>query len=228
LVSRNDAGEQANEESDAGPVSNDGRFVAFESRGTNLDGPAEFGDHVYLRDVQAGSTRVVSVAPGGGEFGAESFAPAMTPDGRVVSFYVEFLDTFVRDMRPAADLAVSMSDSPDPVVERDQVTYTVTVDNLGPGSATSPTLVDTLPADPTFVSATTDDGNCVRDVNSNSGGVLTCALGPLAEGEQATVTIVLEPRGAGAIGNTATVRAGEPDTDTVNNSATQVTTVTPR
>ncbi|HEX2177105.1 MAG TPA: hypothetical protein VHG70_14465, partial [Nocardioidaceae bacterium] len=47
LVSRNDAGEQANEESDAGPVSNDGRFVAFESRGTNLDGPAEFGDHVY-------------------------------------------------------------------------------------------------------------------------------------------------------------------------------------
>jgi uncharacterized repeat protein (TIGR01451 family) len=228
LVSRNDAGEQANQDSDAGPVSNDGRFVAFESRGTNLDGPAQFGDHIYLRDVEAGTTRVVSVAPGGGEFGAESFNPSMTPDGRVVGFHVEFLDTFVRDMRAAADLGVSIADTPDPVVERDQVTYTVSVDNLGPGEATNATLVDTLPADPTFVSATASQGSCVRDVNSNSGGVLTCDLGTIAAGDSATVTIVVEPRQEEPITNTVTVNAGEPDPNTDNSTDTETTTVTPR
>jgi uncharacterized repeat protein (TIGR01451 family) len=228
LVSRNDAGEQANEESEAGPVSDDGRFVAFESRGTNLDGPAAFGFHVYLRDLQAGTTRLVSVAPDGGPFGQESGQPAMTPDGGVVAFHVEFLDTFVRDMRPAADLAVSIADSPDPVVERDQVTYTVTVDNLGPGQAPNTRLVDILPAGATFVSATASQGNCVRDGKGSSGGVLTCELGTIAAGGQATVTIVVEARKAAPITSTATVNAGAPDPDTTNNSDTETTTVTPR
>jgi len=98
LVSRNDAGEQADEISTAGPVSNDGTLVAFESRGTNLDGPARFGFHVYLRDVQAGTTRLVSIPPGGGEFDVESTDPSMTPDGDVVGFH-NITGVFVRDMR---------------------------------------------------------------------------------------------------------------------------------
>jgi len=228
LVSRNDAGEQANEESQAGPVSNDGNLVAFESRGTNLDGPARFGFHVYLRDLQAGTTRVVSVAPDGGEFDRESRQPGMTPDGRVVAFHNPFFDTYVRDMRPAADLALSIADSPDPVLERDQLTYTVTVDNLGPGAAPNTRLVDTLPEGPSFVSATASQGNCVRDINSNSNGVLTCELGTIAAGGHATVTIVVEPRREGTITNTATVNAGTPDPNTDNNSDTETTTVTPR
>ena len=97
-------------------------------------------------------------------------------------------------MRPAADLAVSIEDSPDPVLERDQVTYTVTVDNLGPGQAPNTRLVDTLPANPTFVSATASQGSCERDVTSNRGGVLTCELGTIAAGRQATVTIVVATR----------------------------------
>lgn len=228
LVSRNDAGEQADEESLAGPVSNDGNLVAFTSRGTNLDGPARFGHHVYLRNLQAGTTRVVSVAPDGTEFGRESGQPAMTPDGQVIAFHVPFFDTYVRDMRPAADLGVSISDFPDPALERGQVSYTVTVDNLGPGTASNTTLVDTLPVDPTFVSAEASQGTCVRDINGNSGGVLTCDLGTIAANVQATVTIVVEPRREGVITNTATVNAGVPDPDTANNSDTETTTVTPR
>jgi uncharacterized repeat protein (TIGR01451 family) len=228
LVNRNDAGKQANEESQAGPVSNDGNLVAFESRGTNLGGPTRFGFHIYLRDLQAGTTRVVSVAPDGGEFGRESRQPAMTPDGRVVGFHNPFFDTYVRDMRPAADLAVSMSDSPDPVVERDQVTYTVTVDNHGPGEATAVSLVDTLPVDPTFVSAAASQGTCARDVNSNSGGVLTCDLGSVASGERVTVLIVVSPRRAEAITNTATADTGAPDPNTANNTASETTAVQPR
>jgi uncharacterized repeat protein (TIGR01451 family) len=202
--------------------------VAFESRGTNLDGPALFGFHVYLRDLQAGTTRVVSVAPDGGEFGQESGEPAMTPDGGVVAFHVPFFDTFVRDMRPAADLNVSIEDSPDPVRERDRVTYTVTVENLGPGEAPNIRRVDTLPAAPRFVSATASQGTCVRNGNGQSGGVLTCELGIIAAGGQATVTIVVEPRAAGTITNTATVNAGAPDPNAGNNSDTETTTVIPR
>jgi uncharacterized repeat protein (TIGR01451 family) len=228
LVSRNDAGEQANEISNAGPVSNDGNLVAFESRGTNLDGPARFGFHIYLRDLQAGTTRVVSVAPDGSEFDRESRQPAMTPDGGVVAFHLPFFDTFVRDMRPAADLHVSIDDSPDPVVERDQVTYTVTVDNLGPGQAPNTRLVDILPADPRFVSATASQGSCVRDGSGNSGGALTCELGTIVAFGQATVTIVVEPRNVEPITNTATVSASAPDPNPGNNSDTETTTVTSR
>jgi uncharacterized repeat protein (TIGR01451 family) len=152
----------------------------------------------------------------------------MTPDGRVVAFHNPFFDTYVRDMRPAADLALSIADSPDPVLERDQVTYTVTVDNLGPGAAPNTRLVDTLPAGPSFVSATASQGSCVRDVNRDSDGVLTCELGTIAAGSHATVTIVVEPRREGTITNIATVNAGTPDPNTDNNSDTETTTVTPR
>ena len=149
--------------------------------------------------------------------------------GVVVAFHLPFLDTFVRDMRPAADLAVSIQDSPDPgLLERHQVTYTVTVDNLGPGQAPNTRLVDTLPADPTFVSATASQGSCVRDVTSNRGGVLTCGLGTIAAGGQATVTIVVATRREDPITNTATVNAGAPDPNANNNSDTETTTVTPR
>jgi uncharacterized repeat protein (TIGR01451 family) len=228
LISRNDAGEQANEETLAGPVSNDGNLVAFESRGTNLDGPARFGFHVYLRDVAAGTTRLVSIPPGGVAFPTDIFGSSMTPDGDVLGFHLTFGEVFVRDMRPAADLAVSIADSPDPVLERDQLTYTVTVDNFGAGDATNTTLVDTLPADPTFVSATPSQGSCVRDVNQNSDGVLTCDLGAIPAGGQATVTIVVSPRREGTITNQATVNALEPDPNAGNNSAIETTTVTPR
>jgi uncharacterized repeat protein (TIGR01451 family) len=225
LVSRNDAGEQADQISQAGPVSSDGRLVVFESEGTNLDGPSTFGFNVYLRDVVAGTTRVVSVAPNGDALATEPKHPSMTPNGQVVGFDYG-TDVFVRDMRPAADLAVSMADSPDPVAQRAQVTYTVTVDNLGAGQATNTTLVDSLPQ-ATFVSASPSQGSCVRAGKGKTDGTLTCDLGTLDPGATATVSVVVSPPRAGTITNTATVRAAQPDTNTANNSASESTTVTP-
>ena len=227
-VSLNDAGERADGDSVAGPVSADGRFVAFESRSTNLDEPLCCGFHIYLRDVVAGTTRTVSVASDGGRFPSDTTDPAMTPDAQVIGFVTRREAAFVRDLRPTADVSVTMADAPDPVLERAQVTYTITAHNLGTIAATNTTVVDTLPADPTFVSATTGDGTCARDASSNSGGVLTCVLGTLDAGEQATVTLVLEPRAEGTIGNTATVHADQPDPDRTNNNAGQATTVMPR
>ena len=67
-------------------ISADGRFVAFTStrfdfvQGRDMDGVAD----VYLRDIQAGRTSIVSVAPDG--MAAGGFAPQMTRDGRYVLF----------------------------------------------------------------------------------------------------------------------------------------------
>jgi uncharacterized repeat protein (TIGR01451 family) len=238
LVGVNDAGQQGDDSNFAGDVSDDGRFVTFVSRSTNLGGPTNFRENVYVRDRVAGTTRLASVASDGTEGDLDSIEPALTPDGLVVAFASRSstfvpetqsffaYDVFVRDARPQADLAVAQTDSPDPVTARSQVTYTVTVRNDGPVPATGVTLVDTLP-DAVFVSATPSQGTCARTGKSRD-GVLTCDLGGLGTGQSATVAIVVSPSRDGTIMNTAVVRANEPDADRTDNKAVETTTVVAR
>jgi uncharacterized repeat protein (TIGR01451 family) len=241
LVGVNDAGAQADRGSFAGDVSDDGRFVVMTSQADNLGGgTTNLGrTDVFVRDVVAGTTRIVSVATDGTESDLDSGAPAMTPDGQVIAFSSRastFVpenqsffanDIFVRDARAQADLSVTKTDSPDPVVARSNLTYTVTVTNDGPATATGVTLVDRLP-DAVFVSATSSQGTCVRQGKGRRDGDLVCDLGTLAPGASATVTIVVTPSRDGTITNTATVRANEPDADRADNTATETTTVVAR
>ena len=124
-----------------------------------------------------------------------------------------------------ADLAITKADSPDPVKEGGLLTYTISVSNLGPGTATGVTVTDDLPSQVDFVSATASQGTC-----DQKGKKVTCALGNLAAnpyGQAATVTITVRPKKAGQIVNTASVAVGQGDTDpnAANNSATTTTTV---
>ena len=109
---------------------------------------------------------------------------ATTPD-LVPANNVAIEDTTVTD---AADLAISKTDSADPVVIGDDVTYTVTVTNPGPSDATGVVVTDTLPGpgSVTFGSATPSQGSC-----SQASGVVTCPLGLVAVGATATITIVV-------------------------------------
>lgn len=67
-------------------ISDDGRFVAFVSRASNLTPEANPGANVYLRDWQAGTTTLVSVN-GSGEAGdGSSDYPHVSDDGRFVAF----------------------------------------------------------------------------------------------------------------------------------------------
>lgn len=239
LVGVNDAGQQGDDSNFAGDVSDDGRFVTFVSRSTNLGGPTNFRENVYVRDRMAGTTRLASVASDGAEGDLDSIEPALTPDGLVVAFASRSstfvpesqsffaYDVFVRDARPQADLSVAQSDSPDPVPARGQVTYTVIVRNDGPAAATGVTLVDTLP-DALFVSATPSQGTCVRTGKTQRDSVLTCDLGRLGTGQSATVTVVVSPSREGTVANTAVVRANEPDADRTDNKAVEPTTVVAR
>jgi uncharacterized repeat protein (TIGR01451 family) len=121
-----------------------------------------------------------------------------------------------------ADLSITKTDSPDPIVKGNLLTYTITVTNNGPLAATNVVVTDNLPApsDIDYVSATTTAGSCQK-----SGNTVTCNLGTLANTATATVTIVVNARKSGTLSNTATVGSPEDNTP-ANNSATAVTTVT--
>ena len=51
-----------------------------------------------------------------------------------------------------SDLALTMSDAPDPLQAGANITYTISVQNLGPNAAANVTLTDAVPANTTFVS----------------------------------------------------------------------------
>ncbi len=121
---------------------------------------------------------------------------------------------------PSADLAVSLTDSPDPVAVNETLTYTVTVTNNGPSAATGVTMTDTLPAGVTFVSATPSQGSC------SGTNTVTCSLGSLGIGVTATTTIrVTAPGAVGTLTATASVSAGQPDPNSGNNNTTASTSV---
>ncbi|HET6162167.1 MAG TPA: hypothetical protein VFG37_00760 [Planctomycetota bacterium] len=83
-------GAQADAESNAGriAISEDGRFVAFDSYADNLvAGDTNAVLDVFVHDRMTGATERVSVDSAGAEGNDASFFPAISADGRVVSFH---------------------------------------------------------------------------------------------------------------------------------------------
>jgi virginiamycin B lyase len=103
------------------------------------------------------------------------------------------------------------------------ITYTITVTNHGPGSA-SPLLVDVLKsngveAGSAFGVVTTTQGVC-----SNVAGRIVCDLGSMTSGVVATVHVTVTPPTVGTLINNASVdTAGDPNP--TDNSSTVTTTV---
>jgi uncharacterized repeat protein (TIGR01451 family) len=116
---------------------------------------------------------------------------------------------------PLADLGVTLTASPEPVLVGDQLTYTATVADTGPMRAPDATLRETLPAGASFVSATASQGSCAQ-----AEGVVTCSLGAIAKGASATATVVVSPTQAGALAASAAVSGTRQDPNQANDSAT--------
>ncbi len=121
---------------------------------------------------------------------------------------------------PASDLVVTKTDSPDPVLMGNNLTYTVTVRNQGIGKAYSVVMTDTLPVSATLVAVSTTKGACSRPA-----GQVICSLGTLNKNASARVTIITRPMAAGVITNTATASTTSAETNLANNTASAATTI---
>jgi uncharacterized repeat protein (TIGR01451 family) len=159
---------------------------------------------------------------GGGGGGGSSFGPT----GSV--FAAASAGPSVVISYPAPDLAVTNSDSPDPVVSGQRLTYTITATNTGGATATGVTVSDQLPASVHFDSMATTQGTCTRTASGSpktKNGTVTCSVGSLAAGNTATITIVVTATKRGTLTDTAIASASNvsPDPD---DSATATTTVT--
>ena len=123
-----------------------------------------------------------------------------------------------------ADLSLSKIDSVDPVTAGTALPYTVTVTNSGPSDAASVVMVDTLPSGVTYVSAIPDQGTCAE-----AGGIVTCALGSVANGTSVDIVITVDVASDVVAGsslvNTATVSSAAADPDISNNSDSESTVV---
>jgi uncharacterized repeat protein (TIGR01451 family) len=136
------------------------------------------------------------------------------------------------------DLEIVKSDLPDPVNAGEQLTYTLTVMNHGPQPARGIHVIDTLPAEASYVS---DTGNCVEAPQ----GILTCPMATLLLGQSRSfdVTVVVDADAVAdlpapaTVDNTAAVENKVPygvdgnlgeigsDPDPSNDSDTEQTTI---
>ena len=132
----------------------------------------------------------------------------------------------------AADLSVTKTVAPGPVVAGEPVSYSITVSNAGPSDAQTVAFSDVVPADTTFVSDAQTSGPTFTLTNPAVGGTgtITGTIGTLALGTSATFTVVVlvspsTPAGTN-VTNTADVAAATPDPNLANNSSTVTTAVT--
>ena len=175
-----------------------------------------------LGDLAAGDTATVilkAVPTTAGTYTNSASVSASEPDLALANNQASVTTTVTPAM--VADLSVTMTDAPDPVLSGQLLTYTVFVTNNGPLTATGVVLTNTLPGGANFVLANSSQGSGVV-----AGSVLFFNLGTLAAGSGATATIVVRPGGVGSLTNTANAAANEPDSSP-ENRATAVTQVSP-
>ena len=113
---------------------------------------------------------------------------------------------------PSADLMLSKTAAPDPVVAGEDVTYEITVTNNGPSDATGVTVDDVLPSGLTLVTVFSSQGACTA---------LPCVLNTIPDQGSATVTVVatVDSDRLDVDPNNASVTATTPDPNPGDNNA---------
>jgi uncharacterized repeat protein (TIGR01451 family) len=137
-------------------------------------------------------------------------------------------------VKKQADLAVTKSDTPDPVVAGTDLTYDISLKNLGPNDAVNASLTDATPANTTFVSFAQTGGPAFSCSTPAAGGTgtVSCTISIFAAGATATFRLVVRvnastPNGT-TLSNTATATSDTFDPYPGNNSATATTKVIAR
>jgi uncharacterized repeat protein (TIGR01451 family) len=172
-------------------------------------------------ELAPGETMGVTITVEAGQSGtltntAGVFSTVADPDGgdNVASATTQVL--------PVARVSVTKTGSPEPVHNGELLTYSIEVRNDGPDPAGAVSVDDPLPTTVAFVSADPSQGSCTE-----AGGRVTCALGTLASGQLATVSIVVRPGQVGAVQNAAAVTSETFDRSLSDNEAAEMTEVLP-
>ncbi len=147
-------------------------------------------------------------------YGSSHAGAVSVPMSEKLSASSNWSDAAVSIQPLQADLGVTVSGNS--ALFPANLTYTITVTNNGPAASSGVVLTDTLASGLTFVSSTPSQGSCSGTTT------ITCNLGALGVGANATVTVVATPGAPGGYTNTASVTATTPDLVNANNSATGV------
>lgn len=121
-----------------------------------------------------------------------------------------------------SDLTATIA-GPATATEGDAITYTLTVNNAGPGEAANTQVSWPLPSGFTASTATASAGSCT--ISSSS---VSCSLGALQPSASATVRLEATAPAAGTYQHVATVSAAVTDPNGTNNAPTVLTTVAAR
>ncbi|WP_281321893.1 gliding motility-associated C-terminal domain-containing protein [Flavobacterium aestivum] len=111
-----------------------------------------------------------------------------------------------------ADLSIVKTINTNSPIVGTNVSFTITATNNGPSDATNVNVAETLPTGYTFISASQSAGSY--------DGTSTWAIGNLANGASATLTIVARVNNSGPYTNTVTISGNEPDPTLPNNTST--------
>jgi len=123
--------------------------------------------------------------------------------------------TVTTSLERSADLSVTKSSSPDPVIAGESLTYTITITNDGPSDASNVVLTDTLPTELINPEYSLDGG---ITWSSWTGSV---SLGTITDttSEEIVLRGTVDSSFSGTLNNSASVASDTPDPDTANNSA---------
>ncbi len=131
-------------------------------------------------------------------------------------------DAFVAKLcvTECADLAVAVTDLPDPVRVGENVTYAILITNNGPDTATGVSLSVTLPSAVAFVSSAPGAPTCSFTSR------LACNLGDINNGASSLVSLVLSANARASLRVISSVSAEQTDPDPNNDDAATDTLAT--
>jgi hypothetical protein len=170
-------------------------------------------DGLAAQITSMNNTQLVATVPSGAQSGPIT---VVAPAARNTSAQPFILDY-------TSDLAVTITNSPSPVIIGSNLLYTVTVLNNGPYPAPNVQVTNTLPSS---VELTSADMTGAWTLATN-GNVLTASIANFGAGASATLVISVIPLAPGNIIDTVSVSGGNPDPVPANNVASVVTTVEP-
>ncbi len=219
-------------------ISADGGYVTFTCISCSglLAGDPNYYLNVYVYDQINQQLELVSKTYQGNEVAnGHSFFPTISADGSAILFlsiatniipnddngimdyYLAANPLFDTQSSAPTDLAISITDAPDPVYVGGNVIYTVSVENLSEQDATNVQVAVSLPAEVDYISAGLD---C-----SESDGTVNCLVGDLLAGNSSTLAIEAKAQVPGTQTITATVLSAEEDSDNANNSVSEQTVI---